>query len=95
MPEPKPMSDEVTAALMTRIEASLQSLLKVVNGNGDDGLVTKISHIKRTADENRADIKRLSEARSDAGMKFWIRVTALFTAIVVVMEVASNLLWGK
>lgn len=56
--EPKPMSDEVTAAIVTRIEASLATLLTEVNN-----LVREVSHIQRTANENRTEIESLKNSR--------------------------------
>ena len=53
------MSDDVTAAILTRLEATVASLVKSISGNGGEGITHRLSHLERTDKDMRAAIEKV------------------------------------
>lgn len=105
---PNDMPDESYVRQMVEdMHHAIQSLEKALfrGNNGTEGLLTELSHVKRTATDNAEAIKGLGESikalskKLDAkpqvdgstDMKFWGKVTGLAAGVFGVIEIAIRI----
>ena len=91
-------------AATEKMETAIDGFDRVLRGhNGSEGLLTRLSHIERTAKENRAEMEKLRNSvdlairrpRDDAmDARFWGKVTLIVAAVGGVMELITRLAGG-
>ena len=89
-------TQKAVAILETRFQAVAERVdrhEKILDGNGSKGLVTKVSHVQRTADENSRKIDTMPVPKSDTDVR-WKAIGHIAVALVAATSLAMHLLGG-
>lgn len=76
--------------LIRDIHDRVERLDHLIRGNGDDGLVHKISHVERTANENLARINRHMDGNESTARIRWHAIGQVAIALAAITSLVLH-----